>query len=155
MRRLGSYGLVALLAAAPGCSFLLDFDGTITDAAPPPPDASRYEPNDTFAEATAIECGKSYGPVAIDPAGDRDLYTFTLDAPRGVAVDLLFAQADGDLDVVLWTAAGAQLADSAGDDDNERIVHAEPLAAGDYVVEVHGHDGQVVCPRYSLLVSLL
>jgi hypothetical protein len=155
MRRLGWYGLVAVLAGAPGCSFLLDFDGTITDAAPAPPDASPYEPNDTFAAATAIECGKSYGPVAIDPAGDRDLYTFTLAAPRGVAVDLLFAHADGDLDVVLWTGAGLQIAASADADDNERIVHAEPLVAGDYVVEVHGHDAEVVCPRYSLLVSLL
>jgi hypothetical protein len=152
MRRLG---LVVAVVAFSGCSWMLDFDGEITDAAPPPPDASRYEPNDTFAEATGIECGKSYGPVAVEPAGDRDLYRFTLSKARAVAIDLLFAESDGDLDLVLWTGAGEQVAASAGSDDNERVVITDPLPAGDYVVEVHGHDAQVVCLRYSLLVTQL
>jgi hypothetical protein len=106
------------------------------------------EPNDTPQTATTLACGATVRNVAIDPAGDVDLYRVTLTQPMAIDVDV-----DGhdlantrDLVLVLRDAQGETLAD---DDDGlgpgdtsaalDPYLEPVPLAAGTYTVAVAGY----------------
>lgn len=162
-------GVVALLASGPGCSLLLDFDAEITDAAPVPdgplpdadpnaPDAAPepsliYEPNDTQATATPIEVNTAYGPIAVDPLGDKDFFVFTTAAMADVTIDCKFKTMQGDLDMRLYDMAMAKIGESASVDDDEQIVKAQ-LPPGTYAVEVYGFNDMRVNKNYTLTVTV-
>lgn len=150
------------LAALPGCSLVLSFD-ELTDAGPAldgatedgatTPDGSSsdpFEPNDTASEAAEITSG-SYGPLVLDSFSDQDWFRFTLAERSDTTIDVLFSQADVDVDVQLLTApsTGAQpapIAGSASIDDNERIERTEvsggPLPPAEYFIRVYSSLGE-------------
>lgn len=71
---------------------------------------------------------------------DDDWYTFTLDRRQRVRLDLLFAHAQGDLDLRLFRAGEeAPLASAVSSNDDETI--DQELDAGRYVVRVYGFRG--------------
>ena len=93
-------------------------------------------------------------------AGDRDLDTLTIHKPSnrdfyrwqapadGTAVaDLLFAQADGDLDLLLWQG-GESVAISNSNTDNEQLTFAV-TGGHTYLLEVVGKNG-ATSPYYGL-----
>ncbi len=151
-----------------GCSFILDFDGEITDGAPGPdaeladadplaPDAppspiTLYEPNDTQAEATPIDVGVTYGPIALRPLGEHDFYSFTIAEAHDVTIDCTFVTAGGDLDIRLYDATMVKIGESTGFMDNEKIVKPQ-LGAGTYAVEVYGFNNERTNDDYRLLVT--
>ncbi len=68
---------------------------------------------------------------------DDDFYRFSLANRGDVRIDLLFAHADGDIDMALYRAGeNSPITSSVGIVDDELI--EETLAAGDYVVRVYG-----------------
>jgi hypothetical protein len=167
-------GLVLAIGLSSGCSFILDFDGDLTDAGPapdsalpdvdplapdaPPDPAMIYEPNDSQQTAKAIVAGTTYGPIAIQPIGDHDFFSFTLDAPHDVTIDCTFVTSEGDLDLRLWDATMTKIGESAGFMDNEHIIKTTAmggqLGAGTYVVEVYGFNNQRTNDHYALLVTV-
>ena len=136
---------------AAGCSLILDFsDNAIPkDAAPDAPytqaECDYKEPNDTLATAASITPADT-GPAAICARNpeDRDFYKFTV--PAGTTrVELRVSMTyrpSGDLDVRLYDANGALLAQSNNFSNDEIIVCPAPspacpsLPPGDYVFEV-------------------
>ena len=68
---------------------------------------------------------------------DSDMYTFYLAQQQSVRVDVLFSNADGDLDVVLRDEQGNLRAMQSSTSDNESLV--ELLSPGRYYVTVSGY----------------
>jgi hypothetical protein len=154
MRRVRSLALV-LVAITSGCSWILDFEGApaLGDGggdANGDGGGDPTEPNDDFATATPITPG-SYGPYLIEPSTDKDTFVLVLgDEDGGVGthdltLDLLFVQAQGDLDLKLFDGAMVVLAESAGFLDNERIERTAALGnslpSGTYYVQVVSFNG--------------
>ncbi|MDP2343733.1 MAG: serine protease [Deltaproteobacteria bacterium] len=102
-----------------------------------PPTSDLYEPNDTRAGATAVQVPFASQNARID-ANDNDLFTFNSDG-RARNIRVTFTHAQGDLDVYVTDAAGAELARSIGTTDVEAIAQAFP--AGPVVVRVVGYKG--------------
>ncbi|MCA9563929.1 MAG: pre-peptidase C-terminal domain-containing protein, partial [Myxococcales bacterium] len=95
-----------------------------------------FEQNDTIAQATPIGIDELvYAQVCF---ADNDYFSFQLQSPATVDILLLFEHQEADLDLLLTTANGAQLATSETTDDNEEIVTS--LAAGQYIVRVRAYD---------------
>jgi hypothetical protein len=94
------------------------------------------EPNDRRHQALTLAPGGASGFVRDDP----DVYRLLFDTGPDLTLTLDFVDADGDLDLALYDAAGnlVQTADGAADD--ETLV-AEDLPHGRYYAEVYGFDG--------------
>jgi hypothetical protein len=97
----------------------------------------RGEHNDSLTETAALpEAGETRQICDYDD----DWYTFTVDAARNVRLDLLFTDADGDLDVALYRDdSDVPLESSAGASDGETI--ETMLERGTYSVRVYGFAG--------------
>jgi hypothetical protein len=143
---------LAIVAFAPACSLVLDFDQ------PGPADASidapytqaecdYKEPNDSVATAAMVEATDT-GPAAIcAPASggleDADYYKLTA-VSATVTVAIQFTnRPGGDLDIRLLDAGGNMVAQSRGFGDGEMITcpsttgpSCPTLAAGDYILQV-------------------
>ena len=91
------------------------------------------EQNDTREEAASF-------PAVSDDRQicdyDDDWYTFTLDAAQRVRLDLIFTDADGDLDMALESDVLESPLRAAGIRDNEVI--DEQLEAGVYALRIYG-----------------
>lgn len=145
------YVALAIVALAPACSLVLDFDKA------PPADASidapytqaecdYLEPNDSVAAAAMIGAADT-GPAAIcaptnGGSEDADYYKFTVSSAT-VTVAIQFTnRPGGDLDIKLLDSTGAMQSQSRGFGDGEMITcpGASPscptLAAGDYILQV-------------------
>lgn len=171
--------VVALALASTACSLVLDFSEALVDGGPEPdvgttdavlvdvdplaPDAppsprTVFEPNNTFEQATPFSAG-SYGPIAIYPAGDHDFFEFELAAPSDVTIDVLFMQANGDLDMKLYDGALNQIGSSAGFVDNEQIVRSAAmggqLGPGTFFIEVYGYNNTYVNENYTLALTVI
>jgi hypothetical protein len=108
-----------------------------------PPD--RFEANDTRASATdlrTVSGALSVADLSIHSSTDRDFFRFTTTGVGTSAhyVDVLFAHANGDIDVRLLDSAGAILSSSTGTSNSERL-SLQGLVAGSYFVEVFGYSG--------------
>src|SRR5580765_1573604 len=117
---------LSALVLVSGCSLFVKFDDKDIpiDAAPDAfmpfsADLCAFgEPNDTAALAFAITPGDT-GPAAICPnadgtVSDVDFYKLTVDGTQtSVTISIAFAQAArGDLDLLLFDANGAMIAES-------------------------------------------
>jgi hypothetical protein len=142
--------LTAALLAMSGCSLILDFGGDITDGGVDQIDGGQFcdigEPNNTQAMGQLITAGGFQ--AAICPEGDRDYYVFTVNGAQDMTVEITFDNMNGlgDLDMLLFNAAGAELMPKGnGFGDTERIERTSTsthgrLDAGDYAVQVFAFD---------------
>jgi hypothetical protein len=153
--------------ACGGCEALLDFserpappDAAPPDAPPMPDPCGVLEKNDTFATAIAVPSGEAR-MAAVCPAGDVDFYKVTLTANQTLDFKILFKNAKGDLDLVLFDTAMVVRGQSHGTADNEEVKcpggagqnQCSQLPAGDYVAKVYGAiDG--VANSYQLSVAI-
>ena len=101
-----------------------------------------YEENDS--RATAFWPGFNWNDAwltAVEGVGiqrDEDWYRIHIDPGfLQIEIDLLFDDAQGDLDLELVDSAGSVLDSAASVTDNERIAHEVP-SAGDYYLRVYG-----------------
>jgi hypothetical protein len=141
---------LSIVTLTPACSLILDFDQA------PPADAGidapytqaecdYKEPNDSVATAQMIAASDT-GPAAICAATmgveDRDFYKFTASSAMVTVAIAFMNRPGGDLDIKLYDASGAMVAQSRGFGNGEMIVcpGASPscptLAAADYLLEV-------------------
>ncbi|MGA2499329.1 MAG: pre-peptidase C-terminal domain-containing protein, partial [Tepidisphaeraceae bacterium] len=113
----------------------------------------RFEPNDSFAQATDLGIlGTRTEPgLSIHTPGNDDFYKFTVQANGTLNVDISFANADGNLDLFLYTADQALLATSAGTGDGEHL-SLSVSAGAMYYVRVAGAGG-ATNPSYTLSVA--
>ena len=119
-----------------------DFDGA-TDcddddcagdpACVPPCAEDTFEDNDTLDSAAAVAAG-SYADLRICP-DDDDYYSLALAVGDEIAVDLMFANAEGDIDLGLYNPEGTLVASSASTDDDESLVYTAAIA-GTFVIRV-------------------
>ena len=94
-----------------------------------------YEPNDTRAGATVVQLPFSSQDASID-ANDDDVFTFTSDG-RSLTIRMTCSHAQGDLDMYVYDATGAELARSIGTSGVELISQGFP--AGAVFVRVIGY----------------
>ena len=115
--------LLAAAALGPGCSFVLDFDPAVVDAAQFVPDACTWpaidatgllEPNEDVASAAPLTAG-TY-PLEINPRGDQDYFAIDVPAPVSLDVVLTF-EGCGDLDMELLFGVVTGVFADAGDAD--------------------------------------
>lgn len=97
------------------------FAGPATAQCPSP---DFYEPNDTCATASTLTLGLT-GTLAINLVQDMDYWTYTMAAGELLTIDVLFSDAAGDLDAVLYGDATclSQLDQSVSISDNEHITY--------------------------------
>jgi len=112
---------------------------------PATPSGDRFEANESRETATdlrTISGAMSVAELSIHTTSDRDFYRFTTTGTGTSAhyVDVLFAHANGDVDVRLLDSAGATLESSTGVSDDERL-SLQDRPAGTYFVEVYGFAG--------------
>jgi hypothetical protein len=97
-----------------------------------------YEPNDTPAQATNVNCGFESVSAAIEPAGDLDFYR--LQAPPGttVAAETIAQKDESPLDTVLvvYDSSGKEI---AYNDDGQPA--GQPLTQDSYVIFAMPADG--------------
>ncbi len=138
LRTEGAAPLYARVVEAEGLGAVPYLVAATIDCAPPPVcEDDIFEENDAADAATDIEVGEALeGAIC---AGDDDWFAF--DVPEACTVDVrvTFTHADGDLDMVLTDAVGAEQGSSDSEDDDERIT--ERLPAGRYAVRVYGFEG--------------
>jgi hypothetical protein len=141
--------VLVLLAALPGCSFILDFSDKagVHDASLDGP-CDYKEPNDSLDAAAVIDPATDMGPAAIcKNAGgeDDDYYKFTVPATATkTTIKLMFTDSNvRDLDLKLYDNTGAQTAQSRSFSDGETLICpavSPPCAAltagADYTFEV-------------------
>jgi hypothetical protein len=110
-----------------------------------------YEPNDSRSEpAWWIAGDHDVSNLSVHKPFNRDFYRWQSSADGPVAVDLLFAQADGDLDLILWHD-GESIAQSGSSTSNEHLTFN--AAAGQvYLVEVTGKNGATNA-QYQLVID--
>ena len=113
------------------------------------PDA--LEPNDTLAEAIDLSSGNvRLSGLNIHEAGNADFYRWSPLVAGQVTMDLIFAHAEGDLDLAVWIDGNeAALSDSI--DDGEQLVLDVALDR-QYIIEVRGKNG-ATNPAYELSLS--
>lgn len=93
--------------------------GECVPAEPPAPADDRFEENDDQANARPIAPGQYPGLFAA--ARDDDWYAVEVCAGGSATFDVLFIDANGDLDISLYSANGLILDSSAGSIDSESI----------------------------------
>jgi subtilisin family serine protease/subtilisin-like proprotein convertase family protein len=114
------------------------------------PAGDRFEPNDSFATATDLGAlgSRTEANLSIHFSGNDDYYRFTPQITGLVTANVLFTNANGDIDVDFYNASQTLLTSSASTNDRERIVWV--VTAGQtYYLQVYGYDGETN-PNYSL-----
>jgi hypothetical protein len=82
------------------------------------------EPNDSFEEASVLTSeDQIYKDLAIDGQDDQDYYRWVAPRSGQLAVDILFADSEGDLDLKLYSSNQNRVAISDSLTDNEHIVY--------------------------------
>lgn len=130
-------------------------DYTLTIDAPGGASGDALEPNDESPHdlGTLTGHGNRWSGLSIHSDQDVDWFQFTTLAEGGGedAVSILFASADGDLDLAVYNAAAQLVAASQSTGDSE-AVSLSGLAAGMYYIYVYGFEG-AVNPSYNLVVD--
>jgi hypothetical protein len=100
-----------------------------------------FEPNDTFQTAAQLGTGdQRYNDLQID-SGDKDYFQWVAPRDGRLAIDILFIDRDGDLDIMLYTSDFVRVGRSDSLDDNERI-EIDVLAGQVFVIYVYGFGSQ-------------
>ncbi len=116
----------------------------------------RFEDNDTGATATNLRTisGTTTEAALSIEANDPDWYRFTLASAgrTGDKVSVSFNHALGDVDMVLYDSAGTTVIAGSYSTSNLEEISLAGLAAGNYLVKVHGYNG-ATNPDYALSVT--
>jgi hypothetical protein len=112
---------------------------------PTPPEADRFESNDTLQTATDLQTISGLLPIddlSIHYNSDRDLYKFTTIGYGTNAdfIELHYFHSDGDIDLKLLDSVGTVIGTSSGVSNTERI-SLGGRSAGTYFIEVFGYKG--------------
>ena len=94
------------------------------------------EPNDSPATAARVEPGAWIEGVICH--GEEDWFSLGLEAADRVVVQLVFSQAEGDLDLALYDPGGLLKRRSDSTSDNERVEYRTG-EAGRFTIQVHGY----------------
>jgi subtilisin-like proprotein convertase family protein len=115
-----------------------------------PPQGDRFEPNDTFAQATNLgELGSRLeSDLSIHFSENDDYYRFTAGVTGTLSTAVLFRHADGDIDIALYDANEEFLDSSESVEDSERI-SIDVVAGRTYYLHVYGYGGDTN-PDYTL-----
>ena len=103
----------------------------------PPVPESCEDGNDFTSSATPIDATTLNGSICNET--EVDYYSFTADSSQVVVVTVAFRHSDGDLDVVVESAASTRLGTGQSTDDNETVQVS--VTPGTYYVKVHGYNG--------------
>jgi hypothetical protein len=114
------------------------------------------EPNNTFAAPFVLPAQQGVRFVdglSIDTASDQDWFKFPISsaAHQGEFVQVVFQNAQGDLDLELYDGSDHLLRASYTAQDTE-TVSLNGLPAGDYYVHIFGHGG-ATNPQYRLAID--
>jgi len=115
--------------------------------------ADRFEPNDSFAEATDLGTlgNRTEADLTIHQFGNRDYYLLTAGDSGTLNVDILFSHSLGNLDLGVYHSGKLLLAGSYSFTDNESV--SVPVMGGQtYYVRVHGYGG-AAHPDYDLVID--
>ncbi len=119
-----------------------------------------YEPNETLATAPTITAGTYQ--LSICTGGDKDFFRFAVTDGIAGAVDIQIDfdnnKGAGDLELRLYDSTGMLIDQSMGFGDVESITRdgltgGEPLAIGEYVLEVYGFNAAVTSD-YQLTLAI-
>ncbi|WP_254273099.1 Hvo_1808 family surface protein [Haloarcula marina] len=102
------------------------------------PATDRFEPNNDFSNATALDPG-TYEGLEISE-NDLDVYTVELAAGESLSASIGFSHAQGDLDFFLVDPDGSVVRSSTSVTDGESVTYVAP-AAGTYSLVVTGYRG--------------
>ena len=103
------------------------------------PEDDNLEDNDTNATATVTTPGSSWNAIACSIDGefnhDNDVFVVNVDAGCTLYAELLFANADGDLDMALTEAISGDLVGTGGqsEDDNEEMTYTPTETTDVYI----------------------
>ncbi|MCP4872219.1 MAG: hypothetical protein GY898_26245, partial [Proteobacteria bacterium] len=123
------------------------------DTGPEPCVDDALEDNDDFANALAAAVGFTAALRLCD--GDDDWYTVFVDAGDTLTVDVLFSQAEGDIDLLLRDSAGSLIAEAATATDNESVIHAVTVSTTFYIEVILETDlGSLPGNDYDLDISV-
>lgn len=103
---------------------------------PVPSNDDSYEPNNAKAQAAALAAGSFPGLKC----NDDDWFKVTLAQAGSLTVKIDFANATGDLDMIVENASGTEVGRSETTADSEQVAKTG-LAAGTYFVHVFGYNG--------------
>ncbi|MEX2140126.1 MAG: S8 family serine peptidase [Pirellulales bacterium] len=112
--------------------------------------ADQREPNDSFAQATALGAlgNRTEADLSIHAANNDDYFRFTAAMAGILSTDVLFSHAAGDINAELYNADQELLSASASTSDNERLFWN--VSTGEkYYLRVHGNAG-ALNPSYTL-----
>jgi len=163
-RHLARAAALVLVAAAGGCSLILDFSDP-PDAGPPDSAVDEqscmaYEPNDTPAEAPVVTAG-DYA-AAVCGNAETDYFRFSVDGAQAVLARITFDNRGGagDIDLRLLSGDGSSTIDeSRTSNDTEEVMCPGGtfctglLPAGDYLLQVFGFSAAVES-AYTLHVEI-
>ncbi len=97
-----------------------------------------YEPNDTLAQAYAVNSGTAYDSY-IYSSSDVDYYKFTINQTGVIGATLTNLPADYDL--ALLNSAGTQVASSTNGSTTSESISYNATATGTYYLKVFGYNG--------------
>lgn len=133
-----------------GCGNLL----VNADVVPDPCDVimdDAFEDNDDQGSAVAIGDGMYMGLAA--KADDFDFFNTVVCDGDTITVDALFIDADGDIDMDLLDASGADLDTSGTVSDNEQVTYTNTTGAPQVVTIVVFMFNETDCSNYDLVVA--
>ena len=116
--------------------------------------ADAFEQNDTPAAASTNVTARAAIPGLTACEPDSDFYAFTLAAGDRIRVDVLFRDAEGDIDIQLIKPSGAVAVTSEGTVDNESLSFTAD-EVGRYLIEValYADSGAQPGNTYSLEIT--
>ena len=94
----------------------------------------RFEDNDARTEPVALAVDQTVDGLTVCP-GDADFFSFSAQANQAVTATARFVDAEGNVDLRLYSPDGDQVALALGGTDVERLVHTT-ATPGDYVLGV-------------------
>ena len=93
------------------------------------------EPNDTQSAAVYLGAGSLGGLVSCD--GDDDWFSFAVSAGEAITASISFAHSDGDIDLFLHDASGAEVDSAESGSDDETIGPVTASTGGVWAVRVN------------------
>jgi hypothetical protein len=122
------------------------------------PGADAFEPNDDCASATPISVGTTdflsvFGPGNATP--NEDFWSYTMVNNEAITIDVLFSNADGDIDVYLYDDAlcANEVGYGGSITDNEQLTYTN-TSGGPVTVTMKTRSwGSFVCNDYSIELS--
>jgi len=110
-----------------------------------------YEPNNTAGAASFVSQGSFPGLQLC--AGDEDWYEVFLGAGDSLDASIAFTHADGDIDLRVQDATGAEIDQSLSTSDNEAVTVPTVSTYGSYFLRVYGANSGVES-SYALTVDI-